>query len=74
MAHAPKSQDHILCSFNYKVSRADNKFSNKVVEGKNPVYRFIKAILQEYDYCKKKKKMIKKHFNKNLQKRQKDFK
>ena len=27
------------------------------------VYRFTEAILQEYDYCKK---VIKKHFNKNL--------
>ena len=30
---------------------------------KNAVYRFIEAILEEYDYCKK---MIKKHFNKTL--------
>ena len=29
----------------------------------NAVYRFIKAILEEYCYCKK---IIKKHFNKNL--------
>ena len=32
-------------------------------EEKNAVYRFIEAILKEYHYCKK---MIKKHFNKNL--------
>ena len=32
-------------------------------EEKNAAYRFIKAILEEYDYCKQ---MIKKHFNKNL--------
>ena len=31
--------------------------------GKNAVYRFIEAILKEYDYCKK---VIKKHFKKNL--------
>ena len=30
---------------------------------KNAVYMFIKAILEGYDYCKK---MMKKHFNKNL--------
>ena len=43
----------------------DNKFSKKVVlyRGKNAVYKFIKAILEEYDYCKK---MMKKHFIKNL--------
>ena len=29
---------------------------------KNAVYRFIEAVLNEYDYCKK---MIKNHFNKN---------
>ena len=33
-------------------------------EEKNAAYRFIRAILEEYDYCKK--KMIKKHFNKHL--------
>ena len=32
-------------------------------EEKNAVYRFIKAIIEEYDYCKK---MIKKHFNQNF--------
>ena len=32
-------------------------------EEKNALYRFIEAVLNEYDYCKK---MIKKHFNKNL--------
>ena len=31
--------------------------------GKNAAYKFIEAILEEYDYCKK---VIKKHFNKNL--------
>ena len=41
------------------------KFSKKNVtyRGKNTVYRFIEAILNEYDYCKK---MIKKHFYKNF--------
>ena len=32
-------------------------------EEKNVVYKFIKAILEEYNYCRK---MIKKHFNKDL--------
>ena len=31
--------------------------------GENAVYEFIKAILEEYKYCKK---IMKKHFNKNL--------
>ena len=45
--------------------RVDDKCSKKVViyRGKNDVFKFIKAILEEYDYCRK---MMKKHFNKNL--------
>ena len=31
--------------------------------GKNATYKFIEAVLEEYDYCKR---IIKKHFNKNL--------
>ena len=34
-----------------------------VYRGKYAVYKFIEAILKEYNYCKN---MIKKHFNKNL--------
>ena len=45
---------HIPCSFAYKVVCVDNKFSKNVVpyRGKNPAYKFIEAILKEYDYCK----------------------
>ena len=47
-----KCQDHISCSFAYKVVCVDNKFSKMVVlyRGENSVYKFIKAILEEYDY------------------------
>ena len=64
-SYTEKYQDHIPCSFAYKVVCVDNKFSKKVVPytGKNVVYKFIKTILEEYDYCKK---MMKEHFNKNL--------
>ena len=31
--------------------------------GKNAAYKLIKAILEEYSYCKR---IMKKHFNKNL--------
>ena len=60
-----KYQDHIPCSFAYKVVCVDNKFSKDVVlyRGKNVAYKFIEAILKEYKYCRK---VIKKHFNKNL--------
>ena len=34
-----------------------------VFRGKNVAYEFIKAILKEYEYCKK---VMEKHFNKNL--------
>ena len=64
-SYTEKYQDHIPYSFDYKVAFFDNKFSKRVVlyRGKNAACRFIKAILEEYDYSKK---MIKKHFNKNL--------
>ena len=64
-SYTEKYQDHVPCSFAYKVVCVDNKFNEKVVlyRGKNYVYRFIEPILNEYDYCKK---MIKKHFSKNL--------
>ena len=64
-SYTEKYQDHIPCSFAYQVVSVDNKFSKKVVlfRGKNSVYKFIEAILEEYDYCKK---VIKEHFNKNL--------
>ena len=63
-SYTEKYQDHIPCSFAYKVVCIDNKFSKKAVlyRGKIAAYRFIKAILEEYNYCKK---MIKRHFNKN---------
>ena len=64
-SYTEKYQDHISCSFVYEIACADNKFSKRAALyiGKNACYRFIKAILEEYDYCKR---MIKKHFNKNL--------
>ena len=44
---------------------SDDKFSKKVVfiKEKNATDKFIEAIPKEYDYCKK---IIKKHFKKNL--------
>ena len=64
-SYTEKYQARIPCSFDYKVACVDNEFGKKIVlhRGRNAVYRFIEAILKEYDYCKK---MIKKHFNKNL--------
>ena len=63
-SYTEKYQNHIPCSFAYKVVCVDNKFSKNVVRyrGKNPAYKFIEVILKEYDYCKR---IMKKHFNKN---------
>ena len=64
-SYTEKYQGHIPCSSAYKVACVNNKFSKKVVpyRGKNVAYRYIKAILKKYDYCRR---MIKRHFNKNL--------
>ena len=50
-----KYQDHIPCSFAYKVACIDDRFTNPIVvyRGENTAYEFIKALLMEYKYCKK---------------------
>ena len=60
-----KYQDHVPCSFAYKVIGIDNRFSKPIAvyRGENAAYEFIKAIIKEYEYCKK---VMKKHFHKNL--------
>ena len=64
-SYTEKYWDHIPCSFAYKVVCVDDKFSKPVVlyRGENAVYKFIDAILKEYDHCKE---VTKKRFNKNL--------
>ena len=57
-SYTEKYQDHIPCSFASKVVCSYNKqylFSKKAVlyRGENAVYRFIEAILKEYDHLKK---------------------
>ena len=65
VSHTEKYQNHIPCSFAHKVVCVDNKFSKDVVmyRGKNAAYKFIEAVLGEYDYCKR---IMKKIFNRNL--------
>ena len=65
-SYTKKYQDHISCSFAYKVVCVDDRFTKPIVvyRSENAVYEFIKASINEYKYCRKKKK--KKHFNKNL--------
>ena len=63
--HTEKYQDHIPCSFAQKIVCIDDKFTNPTIlyRSENPAYEFIKSILEEYKYYKK---IINKHFNKNL--------
>ena len=58
-------QINVPCSFAYKLVCVDDRFSKPIVfyRGENAAYKFIEAILKEYQYCKK---VVKKHFNKNL--------
>ena len=64
-SYTEKYKDHIPCSFAYKLVCVDNKFSKPVVpyRGDNAAYNFIKMMLEEFGYCKK---VMKKHFKKNL--------
>ena len=64
-SYTKKYQDHVPCSFSYKAVCINDMFTKPIVvfRGENVAYEFIKAILKEYEYCKK---VMKKHFNKNL--------
>ena len=63
-SYTKKHQDHVPCSFAYKVVCIDDRFTKPIVvyRGENAAYEFIKAILKKYKYCKK---VMKKRFNKN---------
>ena len=65
VSHTRKYHEHVPCSYAYKVVCIDDRFckSIAVFRGKNAAYKFIKAVLKEYKYCRK---IMKKHFNKNL--------
>ena len=60
-----KYNEHVPCSYAFKVICIDDRFSKSIVvfRGKNAAYEFIKAIFEEHKYCKN---IMKKHFNKNL--------
>ena len=64
-SYTKKYQDQVPCSFAYKFVCIDNKFCKPIVvfRGEHAAYEFIKAILKEYKYLKK---VMKKHFNKDL--------
>ena len=62
-SYSKKYQDHDPYSFDYEVIRVDHKFTKPLVvfRGENAAYEFIKAILKEFEYCKK---VMKKHCTK----------
>ena len=64
-SYTERYQNHIPCSFPYKLVCTDDKFSKPVVlyKGTNATDKLIEAILEEYEYCKQ---IIREHFNKNL--------
>ena len=49
-SYSKKYQDHVPCSFTYKLVCVDVKLSKSIVvfKGKNAAYEFIKTILKEY--------------------------
>ena len=55
VSNSKKYQNHIPCRFAYKVVCVDDRHSKPIVvfRGKNAAYEFVKAILEEYEYCKK---------------------
>ena len=59
-SYLKKYQDHIPCSFAYKLVCVDDKFtkSKVVFRGENTAYEFITAILKGYQYCKRVTKNI----------------
>ena len=64
-SYLKKYQDHVPCSFTYKLACIECKFTKPIVvfRGENAAYEIIEAILKEYEYCRK---VMKKHFNRNL--------
>ena len=59
-------QTHVDCGYGYKVvCHYDWQLSkrSKIYRGKGAIHKFMENMLEEVEYCKK---MVKKHFNKNL--------
>ena len=64
-SYTSKYQDHIPCSFAYKLVCINDKHSKIVVlyRGKDAVLKFIQSIFNEYSYYRN---ITKNHFNENL--------
>ena len=54
-SYTKKYHDHFPCSFAHKVVCIDNRFSKQIAiyRGENAAYKFIKAVLKEYECSKK---------------------
>ena len=54
-SYTEKYQDHIPCCFAYQVVCINDRFTKPAIiyTGENAAYEFIKAILEEYRYCRK---------------------
>ena len=66
VSYTKANQTHVDCGYGYKVvCHYDWKLSkrSKIYRGKGAIYKFMENILEEVEYCKK---MVKRHFNKNL--------
>ena len=51
--YTDKYQDHIPCSFSYKLVCVESSKKTFVYRGGNVAYRFVETISKEYEYCKK---------------------
>ena len=61
ISYSKKYQDHVPCSFAYKLVCVDDEFTKPIVvfRDENAAYEFIKSVLKEYQYCTKVMKFIK---------------
>ena len=48
------NQDHVPCSFAYKLVCVDDKFSKEIVlcRGENAAFKFIEIIVKVHEYCR----------------------
>ena len=53
-SYSKKYQDHVPCSFAYKLVCVDDKFSKEIVlcRGENAAFKFIETIVKVHEYCR----------------------